>query len=166
MVYFQTKNPNLGKFLRALDRTMMIYFMYIGNILRTFGVFYVNLVHTVLICYILCSFGTYCVHLVHIVFIWYIYCVHLVHTYCVHLVNIVCIWYILFQFWYHVQRQIWQWQPLAQYETGQRKSEHMYEGRKSRHEYEERGKSPTTHACTELFCAQCESSFKISFDIL
>jgi hypothetical protein len=27
MVYFQTKNPNLGKFLRALDWKMFIYFL-------------------------------------------------------------------------------------------------------------------------------------------
>jgi hypothetical protein len=36
MVYFQTKNPNLGKFWRALDWTMLIYFMTIWNILRAF----------------------------------------------------------------------------------------------------------------------------------
>jgi hypothetical protein len=26
MVYFQTKNPNMGKFFRALNLTMLIYF--------------------------------------------------------------------------------------------------------------------------------------------
>jgi hypothetical protein len=40
MVYFQTKNPNLGKFLMALDWKMLIYFMAICNILQTFGIFY------------------------------------------------------------------------------------------------------------------------------
>jgi hypothetical protein len=30
--YFQTKNPNLGKFLRALGWKMLIYFMDIWNI--------------------------------------------------------------------------------------------------------------------------------------
>jgi hypothetical protein len=53
MVCFKTKNPNLGKFWRALDWNILIYFMAIGNSLRTFG-----------ICY-LWSSGTFCVHLVH-----------------------------------------------------------------------------------------------------
>jgi hypothetical protein len=38
MVYFQTKNPNLGKFLGALDRKMF-HFMAILNILQAFGKF-------------------------------------------------------------------------------------------------------------------------------
>jgi hypothetical protein len=33
MVCFQTKNPNLGKFWRATDWKLLIYFMAIGNIL-------------------------------------------------------------------------------------------------------------------------------------
>jgi hypothetical protein len=53
MVYFQTKNSNLGKFCRALNWKMLIYFMVIWNILRAFGM--VN----------------YC--LVHFMFIWYIF---------------------------------------------------------------------------------------------
>jgi hypothetical protein len=52
MVCFQTKNPNLGKFLRALDGKMLIYFMAIWNILRPFGKFCDHLVHFVLIWYI------------------------------------------------------------------------------------------------------------------
>jgi hypothetical protein len=56
MVYFQTKNPNLGKFWRALNWTMVIYFMAIWN-----GIFFYHLVHFVFIWYILGSF----------VFIWY-----------------------------------------------------------------------------------------------
>jgi hypothetical protein len=47
MVYFQTKNPNLGKFWRALVWKMLIYFMDIWNIstdiwdsLWPFGTFY------------------------------------------------------------------------------------------------------------------------------
>jgi hypothetical protein len=32
MVYFQTKNPDLGKFTRALEWKMLIYFMAILNI--------------------------------------------------------------------------------------------------------------------------------------
>jgi hypothetical protein len=56
MVYFQTKNPNLGKFWRALEWKMLKYFMTIWNILRTFGIFYDHLVHFVLIWYIFSSF--------------------------------------------------------------------------------------------------------------
>jgi hypothetical protein len=40
MVYFQTKNPNLAKFWRALERKMMVYFMPIWNILRLFGILF------------------------------------------------------------------------------------------------------------------------------
>jgi hypothetical protein len=40
MVCFQTKNPNLGKIIRASDWKMMIYFMAIWNILWAFGIFY------------------------------------------------------------------------------------------------------------------------------
>jgi hypothetical protein len=52
MVSFQTKNPNLGKFWRALDGKMLIYFRVIWNILRIFGIFYDHLVHFVFIWYI------------------------------------------------------------------------------------------------------------------
>jgi hypothetical protein len=51
MVYFQTKNPNLGKSWRALDCKMLIY------ILWTFGIFYDHMVHLMLIWYILSGFG-------------------------------------------------------------------------------------------------------------
>jgi hypothetical protein len=44
MVYFQTKNPTLGKFWRALDWKMLICIMPIWNILWTFGIFYDHLV--------------------------------------------------------------------------------------------------------------------------
>jgi hypothetical protein len=44
MVYFQAKNTILGKFWRALERKMLVYFMVIWNILRPFGVFYGYLV--------------------------------------------------------------------------------------------------------------------------
>jgi hypothetical protein len=60
MVSLRTKNPNLGKFWRALDWTMLIYFMVIWNILQTFGIFYD--------------------HLVHFVFIWYIFPVWVIFT--------------------------------------------------------------------------------------
>jgi hypothetical protein len=52
MVYFQTKNPNLGKFWRASDWKMLIYFMAVGKFDGHFGYF-------MTICYILCSFGTF-----------------------------------------------------------------------------------------------------------
>jgi hypothetical protein len=45
MVYLQTKNPNLGKFWRALDWKFLIHFW---AILRTFGIFYDHLVHVIL----------------------------------------------------------------------------------------------------------------------
>jgi hypothetical protein len=52
MVYFQTSNPNLGKFWRALDWKVLIYFMVMWNISWTFGIFYDNQVHLVFIWYI------------------------------------------------------------------------------------------------------------------
>jgi hypothetical protein len=57
MVCFQTKNPNLGKFMRALDWKMLICYMAIWDILRTFGIFYDHLVHFVFIWYIFPGFG-------------------------------------------------------------------------------------------------------------
>jgi hypothetical protein len=57
MVSFQTKNPSLGKFWRAWDSKMLIYFMATLNILRQFGKFYDHLVHSVLIWYIFSSLG-------------------------------------------------------------------------------------------------------------
>jgi hypothetical protein len=38
MVYFQTKNPNLGKFWSALERKMFVYLMTIWNNLWPFGI--------------------------------------------------------------------------------------------------------------------------------
>jgi hypothetical protein len=53
MVYFQTKNPYLSTFLRALHRLDNVdIFFAIWNILRTIGKFYDHLVHFVLIRYI------------------------------------------------------------------------------------------------------------------
>jgi hypothetical protein len=40
MVCFETQNPKLGKIWRALDWIMLLYFMVIWNILRSFGIFY------------------------------------------------------------------------------------------------------------------------------
>jgi hypothetical protein len=59
-VWFQTKNPNLGKFWRALDWTILIYFSAIWNILAPFGIFYGHLVQFVFVWYIFSGFGTMC----------------------------------------------------------------------------------------------------------
>jgi hypothetical protein len=50
--YTQTKNPNLGKFWRALEWKMFVYFMTIWNILLPFGIIYGLLVKFVIIWYI------------------------------------------------------------------------------------------------------------------
>jgi hypothetical protein len=57
MVSFQTNNPNLGKFWRALDGKILIYFMAIWSILQPFGIFYDHLVQFVFIWYIFPGFG-------------------------------------------------------------------------------------------------------------
>jgi hypothetical protein len=44
MAHFQTKTTNLGKFLRALKRKMLVYVMVIWSILRPFGIFCRHLV--------------------------------------------------------------------------------------------------------------------------
>jgi hypothetical protein len=44
MVRFQNKNPNLGKFSRALQWKMLVYCMYTWSILRSFVIFYGHLV--------------------------------------------------------------------------------------------------------------------------
>jgi hypothetical protein len=50
MEYFQTKNPNLGKFWRVLQWNMLVYFMDIWSI-------YGQLVYVVVIWYIFPHFG-------------------------------------------------------------------------------------------------------------
>jgi hypothetical protein len=57
MVCFQTKNPNLGKFLMTLEWKMLKYFMAIWNIFGTFGIFCDHLVNFALIRYIFSGFG-------------------------------------------------------------------------------------------------------------
>jgi hypothetical protein len=54
MVYFQTKNPDLGKFWMALEWKMLVYFMTIWDILGPLGIIYCHLVW-----YSLWSFGTF-----------------------------------------------------------------------------------------------------------
>jgi hypothetical protein len=61
MVYFQSKNLNLGNFWRALDWKMLIKFMTLWNILRTFDIFCDHLLH----------FVTFRVHLVHFILFWF-----------------------------------------------------------------------------------------------
>jgi hypothetical protein len=51
MVCFQTKNPNLGKFLKRLA-------------MEDVGIFYGHLVHFTVFCYILLTFGIVCGNLV------------------------------------------------------------------------------------------------------
>jgi hypothetical protein len=60
MVNFRTKNRTLGKFGRALDWKMLLYYIAIWNIWLTFGIFYDYLVHFVIIWYILSGFGIMC----------------------------------------------------------------------------------------------------------
>jgi hypothetical protein len=45
VVYFQTKNPNLGKFWTALEWKMLVYFTAIWYILWSFGIFHGHLVY-------------------------------------------------------------------------------------------------------------------------
>jgi hypothetical protein len=44
MVYFQTKNPNLGKFWRALEWKMLVYSIVIWYTLQQYGILYGHLV--------------------------------------------------------------------------------------------------------------------------
>jgi hypothetical protein len=57
MVYFDTKNPNVGTFWRVLEYKIFVYVMKIWYILRLFGIFYWYLVHVMGIWYILWVFG-------------------------------------------------------------------------------------------------------------
>jgi hypothetical protein len=59
MVYFQTKNTNLGKFWKVLQWKMFGIFRAIMSTLQPNGLFYGDLVHFVVIWYILWSFGIY-----------------------------------------------------------------------------------------------------------
>jgi hypothetical protein len=60
MVCFQTKNTNLGKFWRAFELKIVVYFMVIWNILRSFGVFLWPFGNVVVIWYIFHRFGILC----------------------------------------------------------------------------------------------------------
>jgi hypothetical protein len=58
MVWFQTKNPSLGKFCRVLEWKIVAYFIIIWSILRPLEIFYGH-------------FGAFCVRLVHFFQFWY-----------------------------------------------------------------------------------------------
>jgi hypothetical protein len=78
MVYFQTKNPNLGKIPKRSCNGRCWYFIIIVSVLQPNGIFY----------------G----HLVHLVVIWYIFPVLVYFSR----------FGIFFPFWYIVPRKIWQ----------------------------------------------------------
>jgi hypothetical protein len=80
LVYFQTKNPNLGKFCRVLHWKMLVcfnghlvIFPAIWYILWHFGIFYGTLVHFIAIWYILWHFGIFYCTLVYFMALWYIF---------------------------------------------------------------------------------------------
>jgi hypothetical protein len=57
MVCFQTKNPNFGKFLRALQWKILVSFMIIWSLSLPLEIFYGHLVYFVVIWYISRRFG-------------------------------------------------------------------------------------------------------------
>jgi hypothetical protein len=57
MLHFQTKNHNLGKFFRVLQRKMLVHFMALSSTLRPFDIFYGHLVCFMAIWYILWYFA-------------------------------------------------------------------------------------------------------------
>jgi hypothetical protein len=60
MVCFQTKNPNLIKFWRVLQWTVMVYFIDTWSILGSFVLVYGQWVQFVVIWYIFSRFGILC----------------------------------------------------------------------------------------------------------
>jgi hypothetical protein len=64
MVYFQTKNPNLGKLWKALEWEMLVYFMPNWYILCPIGIFYAQLAYFMPNWHILCPIGIFYGHLV------------------------------------------------------------------------------------------------------
>jgi hypothetical protein len=102
MVYYQTKNTNLGKFWRVLHRKMLVSFMAIWSISWLLGIFYGNLVYFTARWYILRQFGIFYGNLVYLSAIWYI----LRHfgIFDGNLVYFTVIWYIFLPFWYVVSR--------------------------------------------------------------
>jgi hypothetical protein len=60
MVYFQTKNRNLGTFRRALQSKMLVCIMDIWSILNPFDIFYGHLDYLVVICLKFFTVLVYC----------------------------------------------------------------------------------------------------------
>jgi hypothetical protein len=61
MVRYQTKETNLGKFWRVLEWKMLVYFIVIRNILRSFGICILwPFGNVVVIWYIFLRFGILC----------------------------------------------------------------------------------------------------------
>jgi hypothetical protein len=60
MVYFQTKNSNLGKFWRALEWKRLVYFIFVWNILRPLWYILWPFCNLVAIWYIFPRFGILC----------------------------------------------------------------------------------------------------------
>jgi hypothetical protein len=60
MACFQTKNPSLGKFWRALEWKMLLYLVVISSILQPFDIFYGHFGKVVVIWYIFPRFGILC----------------------------------------------------------------------------------------------------------
>jgi hypothetical protein len=60
MVYFQTKNPNLGKCLGALEWKRLAYYLALWNILRLFGTFYGHFGNSEATWYYFTRFGVLC----------------------------------------------------------------------------------------------------------
>jgi hypothetical protein len=52
MAYFKTKNSNLGKFWRVLQWKLLVYFVAIWSILRSFGIFCSHLAYFMVVLYI------------------------------------------------------------------------------------------------------------------
>jgi hypothetical protein len=50
MVYYQTKNPNLGKFWSVLQWKRLLYFMASSSILQTFDIIHVHLEYLLFLC--------------------------------------------------------------------------------------------------------------------
>jgi hypothetical protein len=69
MVYFHTKNPDLGKFRRVLQWKMSVNYVYAHYI----GLFYDYLVYFVAIWYILWPFGIFCGHLAYLLYVHLVY---------------------------------------------------------------------------------------------
>jgi hypothetical protein len=72
MVYYQTNNPNLGKFWRVLQLKMLVYFMAFLSIFRPCGIFYGNLESSLPFWYIFPRFGMLLHVLVYYSTFWFI----------------------------------------------------------------------------------------------